>query len=136
MLERFLDQLSPYQQSLLRHFTIYVFENFFCCENNESYRGWITVCAQLPPSLKSVTFDLALEIIVVKKVAEFMEVLSKRIVRSAPRIQIAMTGVDNTDDYGRRDLLKVDYDLLKDALGGGVVMKRSGGGGLDSQCGK
>ncbi len=144
MLERFLDQLSPYQQSLLRHFTIDIFGidifgNCFCCENNKSYRGWITPCAHIPPSLKSMTFHLGresrpvtlprwspdrsshirgrAEIKAVKKVVEFVEVLSKRIVRSAPRVQITMTGVDCVDGPGRRHLLQVDRDLLNDAIG-------------------
>lgn len=137
MLERFLDQLSPYQQSLLRHFTIDIFGDCFC-ENNESYRGWITVCAHIPPSLKSMTFHLGpksrpgtlprwsrdgsshirgrAEIKAVKKVAELVEVLSKRIVRSAPRVQITMR-VDCVDGPGRRHLLPVDRDLLNDAIG-------------------
>ncbi len=143
MLERFLDQLSPYQQSLLRHIIVDISGYCFCCENYESYRGWITVCAHIPPSLKSMTFHLGresghgplprwsprwspdrsshirgrAEIKTVKKVAELVEVLSKRIVRSAPRVQITMTGVDCENGPGRRHLLQVDRDLLNDAIG-------------------
>ena len=125
----------------------------------------MTVCAHLPPSLKSVTFRLGqetyrqyhprgslprwsaitnthirgrAEIESVQKVAELVEVLGKRIVSSAPRIQIAMTGLDHADDSGRKYLLQVDRDLLNDAIRNvkQSVMERSGGGGLDSLCGK
>ncbi|CAD6564839.1 MAG: hypothetical protein ASARMPREDX12_004455 [Alectoria sarmentosa] len=144
MLDRFLDQLSPFQQSLLQHLTIDILGDCSCCTNNESYRGWMTVCTHLPLSLKSVTFDLGREahgghhrrgtlprwsyhgdfhirgreeIKGIEKAAELVEVLSKRLVRWIPKIHIAMTGVDHTDDFGQRQLLQVDHDLLSAAMG-------------------
>ena len=144
MLGRLLDQLSPYQQSILQHIAIGIHDYCSCCKNYQSYQGWMSVCTRLPSSLRLVTFELGpdvhseyhlrgslprwkrgghhhsrgrAEIKMINRVAELVEVLSKRIVRHAPKTQIAMSGVDQTDYFGQRHLLQVDHDLLNAAIG-------------------
>ena len=129
-LQRFLDQLSPFQQRQLKRLRLCMFQSWVCATDSLTQRDqWMTACQRLPPGLKSVEIESPhrLENVPgfwtnrsteyylgqahnkVKRLAmELLEALCKKVSRASPRAVISWTDRDHVS--------KEDYAILAAGL--------------------
>ena len=112
------------------HITLELFADCKCCTQKDSYKDWMTVCLQLPASLRRIEFGLGENSRLIarrhpsgsvwilprkerlKRAAELLDHMSKQARRTAPEAKIAMCwGAGGDYDFSAEDC-----DVFSDVL--------------------
>lgn len=130
-LERFLDQLSSYQQRQLMALTIHPFRDCNCCPDPRKLcEHWSVVCQRLPTQLRAVDFGFFIDrrglrefwmrsrplrrlkkAQAISLTVDMFGSLSRQVWRASPRAKISMTGEEKFCKKDRDALGAVLHEL-------------------------